>query len=67
MRQVMEASLAGTATLAPQGAVVLLLDPPNRAPRDEYLAKAGYGPWTVFSSPEFRSGITDWVVVIQLK
>ena len=29
--------------------------------------KAGNGPWSIFRSPEFKSGITDWVMVLQLK
>jgi|GEM_PF-5281346 len=68
MRQVLEGSLGGQGTLAPQGVIMLLMDPPNRGPREEYMAKAGEGPWnTIFKSPEYRTGITDWVMVLQLK
>jgi hypothetical protein len=67
MKTVIEAALNGSATLNGSGVVVLVLEPANRHPRDEYLAKAGEGPWSIFSSEDFRNGLTDWVVLIQLK
>jgi len=67
MRAVLESSLAGNGQVGAQGVVMLLMDPPNRTPREEYVLRAGDGPWAVFSSPEFRAGITDWVMLIQLK
>ncbi len=66
-RATAEASLNGTATLTSSGLFVIVLDPPNRAPREEYLARAGEGPWAVFTSPEFRAGLTDWVVLASIR
>lgn len=67
MRATMDATLNGSSQLAPGGVIVIVIEPPNRQPREEYLARAGEGPWTVLASPEFRSGLTDWVMILQLK
>jgi hypothetical protein len=67
MRQVMEGQIAGSQVLAPQGLIMLIVEPPNRSAREDQITRAGEGPWSVFGSPEFRSGLTDWVMIIQLK
>ncbi len=67
MRQVLEGSFTGNGTLTAQSLVMIVMEPMNRVAREDYLTKAGEGPWSVFASPEFRSGLTDWVMVIQLK
>ena len=67
MRQVMEGQIAGSHALSPQGLIMLIMEPPNRSAREDQITRAGEGPWSVFGSPEFRSGLTDWVMVIQLK
>jgi hypothetical protein len=46
---------------------MIVYEPTTRALRDEALAKAGEGPWTIFGSYDFRSGATEWVVLVQLK
>lgn len=66
-RSVAEAQLTGGATMNSNGLVLLVMEPSNRSPRDEFLLRAGEGPWTIFSSPEFRSGLTDWVITVQIK
>lgn len=67
MRQVMEGQIAGSQVLAPQGLIMLILEPPHRSAREDQITRAGEGPWSVFASPEFRSGLTDWVMVLQIK
>jgi hypothetical protein len=67
VKQVVETNMTGTATLTPQNLLMLVVEPGNRRPRFEYLAKAGDGPWNIFSSDDFRTGITDWVFLAQLK
>lgn len=67
MRQVLESNFTGTGTLVANGAIVLILEPANRSPRDEYVVRAGEGPWAIFASPEFRAGVTEFVAVLQLK
>lgn len=67
VRRVAESSLNGSTPLAPTNAVAIVLDPPNRRPSEEIVSKAGDGPWSIFSSPEFRNGLTDWVIVVELK
>lgn len=67
MRQVLESNVSGNANIVAGGILVIVMDPPNRSPREEYQARAGEGPWSVLTSPEFRAGVTDWVVIVQLK
>jgi hypothetical protein len=67
VRQTTLSNLTGNTAMTAQTAVTIIFEPNNRTPRDEYLLKAGDGPWNVFSSPEFRAGLTDWVIVVQLK
>jgi hypothetical protein len=67
MRQVMESNVSGNANVVAGGLLVIVMDPPNRSPREEFQARAGEGPWSVLSSPEFRAGVTDWILVFQLK
>lgn len=67
VRRVAESSLNGATPLATSNAVAIVFDPPNRKPSEEVVSKAGDGPWSVFSSPEFRNGLTDWVIVVELK
>lgn len=67
VRPVMDLALSGVSPMGKDGLVVILIEPPNRSPRAEFLTKAGEGPWTVFQSEEFRAGASDWAVLIQLK
>jgi hypothetical protein len=67
MRQVMEGQISGSQLMTPQSLLMLLMEPPNRNAREDQIMRAGEGPWSVFGSPEFRSGLTDWVMVVQLK
>jgi hypothetical protein len=46
---------------------MLVYEPANRSPRQEYISRAGEGPWSVFTSDAFRAGATDWIVLVQLK
>jgi hypothetical protein len=67
VRTVVDNALSGTATFNSNGLLLLVMDPSNRLPREEFLLRAGEGPWTVFSSPEFRGGLTDWVITVQIR
>lgn len=67
VRAALESNMSGNSSLAAQGVLMLVVEPANRSPRDEYLQKAGEGPWSIFSSPEFRQGITEWVIVLTPK
>ena len=62
-----ETNLSGEGSLVAQGTLMIIIDPANRAPREDYLTKAGEGPWSVFKSDEFKAGATDWVMLVQLK
>lgn len=65
--QLAESGLSGTTAFAPSGALVLVIEPSNRAPNEQYYGKSGQGPWTIFLSQEFRGGLTEWVALVQLK
>lgn len=67
MKTVVESNLSGTTSLNGNGLLMIVLEPNNRHPREEYLAKAGDGPWRIFASEDFKANITDWVVLVQLK
>ncbi len=67
VRSTVETALNGTATLTSAGLLVIVMEPTNRSPREEFLARAGEGPWSVFASPEFRGGLTEWVITVQIK
>lgn len=67
MRSVLESNFSGTGNLAAQGLIMVVIEPPHRTPREEIVSRAGFGPWGVFASPEYRAGLTDWVIVFQLK
>lgn len=67
VRRVAESSLNGATPLTTSSAVAIVFEPPNRRPSEDIVSKAGDGPWSIFSSPEFRSGLTDWVIVFELK
>jgi hypothetical protein len=67
MKTVIEAALNGSGSLSGSGLLMLVLEPVNRHPREEYLSKAGDGPWTIFNSDDFKNGVSDWVVMVQLK
>lgn len=67
VRATVEAALNGQATFTSSGLLLIVIEPPNRSPREEFLARAGEGPWTIFTSPEFRSNLTDWVISVQIK
>jgi hypothetical protein len=67
VKAVTEVNLNGSVSLTGTAAVVVVFDPSNRRPREEYITKVGDGPWSVFSSEDFRAGTSDWVAVFQLK
>lgn len=67
VKSLTETTLSGTTPIAAQNAVLIVFEPSNRTPRQDYITKAGEGPWTVLSSDAFRAGATDWVVLVQLK
>lgn len=68
VRQVIESNMQGNSVLSAQGGVLLLLvEPAHRLPKADYVTRAGEGPWSVFTSPEYRSGLTEWVIVITPK
>lgn len=67
VRASLESTLNGTANLNASQMILLVMEPANRTPREEYLTRAGQGPWSVFASQEFRAGLTDWVISIHLK
>lgn len=67
VRSTLESGLQGSGSLSTAGLLLIVIEPTNRTPREEFLARAGEGPWSIFSSQEFRSGITDWVVAVQVK
>jgi hypothetical protein len=66
MKALTETQLSGTAAPTPQSALLIIFDPTTRALRDDSLARAGEGPWSIFGSYDFRNGVTDWVVLVQL-
>ena len=67
VKSLTETTLSGTSPIAAQGALLIVFEPSNRAPRMEYINRAGEGPWTVLASDAFRAGASDWVILIQLK
>ncbi len=67
VRSTVETALNGSATITSAGLLVIVMEPTNRSPREEFLTRAGEGPWSVFASPEFRSGQTEWVITVQIK
>ncbi len=67
VKSVMELGLSGLTPLNTNGLVMILIEPPNRNPRAEFVTKAGVGPWNVFQSEEFKMGISEWVILVQLK
>lgn len=67
VRTLTQANLTGSASPTPSSALMIVYEPATRALRDDALAKAGEGPWTIFGSYDFRSGVTEWVVLVQLK
>ncbi len=67
VRAASETLMSGNATLNANSLLLIVMEPVNRSPRLDFVARAGEGPWTVFASDVFRAGITDWVVVIQIR
>lgn len=67
VRATTEINLNGNATLTSSSLMVIVMEPGNRSPREEFLARAGEGPWAIFASPEFRAGMTEWVITVALK
>ena len=61
-----DASISGTATLPPKGAILIILDPAERSLRAD-LIKGVAGPMSIFASEEFKAGVTDWVVLVRQK
>lgn len=53
--------------MGPQSLVMIVLEPTTRNVREDLLLRAGEGPWSIFSSEDFRSGATDWVILLQPK
>lgn len=66
-KPIMPSSHEGTASLQPASILLFVVEPGNRRPREEYIRKAGTGPWSIFSSERFHNKISDWVILIQLK
>lgn len=60
-------SLEGTVKFKPQGAVLLIYDPPNRAPASTDMARLGQSPLHVYTSDDFRLGYSDLIVWISFK
>lgn len=67
VRSAVETALNGSASMNGNGLILIVMEPINRSPREEFLARAGEGPWSIFTSPEFRSGMTEWVITVQIK
>ncbi len=53
--------------VAKDSLMLLVFDVPQRNVREETLSKAGEGPWSVFASPEFKVGMTEWIATIHFK
>lgn len=62
-----ESNLNGLTDPPKDGVVIIIFDPPIRMVREEIMTHTGDGPWTIFSSNEFRSGLSDWIATVQLK
>jgi hypothetical protein len=62
-----ETNMKGSANLTAQAVLLIVFEPPNRQLHKDYVNKAGEGPWSVFSSNEFRAGANEWVALVQLK
>lgn len=67
VRGLTESPFSGTVSIGPNTLVMLVYEPPNRTPRQEYVARAGEGPWSIFLSDAFRAGASDWIVLLQMK
>lgn len=67
LRSLIQTNMSGQATLTTASLLMIVMEPANRAPREELLLRAGEGPWTVFASPDFRGGATDWIIAIQIR
>ncbi len=63
---VSEVALSGVTTLKGKHLLAIVLEPPVRNVRPETVASSGDGPWSVVSSNEYRSGLTEWVGLIQI-
>jgi hypothetical protein len=61
-----DASIDGTATIPFKGAIMVIIDPAERTVRGDLL-KSVNGPMSIFASEEFRSGVTDWVMLVHQK
>lgn len=59
------ANMAGSATLTPTSMLMLVIEPETRTVAEESMARSGEGPWTIFSSENFRAGQTEWVILVQ--
>jgi hypothetical protein len=60
-----ENSLSGSSNIGAQSLILILIEPLQRSVPEDTLAKAGVGPWSIFSADEFKSGEYEWVVVIR--
>ncbi len=67
VKPVHEASLRGQVKMGSQAILLILYEPGIRSVREDFINKAGDGPWRIFSSEEFRAGTSVWVVLAQLK
>ncbi|NJL25395.1 MAG: hypothetical protein HC902_09610 [Calothrix sp. SM1_5_4] len=67
VKAAIEGSLTGGGHLGPAAVILIIFEPAHRRLREDYLTKAGEGPWSIFSSDDFRAGTSDWVAAIQLK
>jgi hypothetical protein len=61
---VAEVTLSGNVALPAAAAMLIVFDPPNRSLREDVLVKSGEGPWSVLASPDFATGVTDWIVLL---
>lgn len=60
------ANISGSSTLTGENLLVIVLEPPVRNAKTEAIVRPGDGPWSIVNSPEFRSGVTEWVGLVRL-
>lgn len=66
-RPLTEMTLNGRIDLRDKALLLVVFEPANRSPRADIIVRAGEGPWTVLLSEAFRSGASDWAVLLELK
>lgn len=60
----LESAIDSNATLPEKGLMMVVVDPSDRKISMELLNRAAAGPLGVFTSDEYRQGLTDWVIVL---